>query len=143
MGTNFYLKQPEVACPTCGHHEPVESLHIGKSSAGWVFSLRIHPDLGISSLEDWKARLTQGQICNEYGSQVSVEEMLKNITERSWPHDPSKAPYGYASWPEMLRLNRAEITVQGLLRSVREEGLYAPTNPEDGGTYQMFTHSFS
>jgi len=143
MGTNFYLKQPEVACPTCGHHEPVDSLHIGKSSAGWVFSLRIYPDLGISSLEDWKARFGQGQICDEYGSQISVEKMLETITERSWPRDPSKAPYGYVSWPEMCRLNRAEITPQGLLRSIREEGPHGPVEPEGGGTYQMFNYNFS
>jgi hypothetical protein len=39
MGTNYYLRLH--ACPSCGHS--AAELHIGKSSAGWYFGLRVYP----------------------------------------------------------------------------------------------------
>lgn len=145
MGTNYYLQKRAAApCVTCGHQAKHEELHVGKSSAGWVFSLRIHPDEGIHGLEDWKARFLDGVIEDEYGKAVSAEEMVANITKRSWPHDPDMPPHGYISWREMLRLNRARITPEGLLASVARPGSpYATRDPEDGGTYQLCDYEFS
>jgi hypothetical protein len=94
-------------------------------------------------LEDWKARFAQGQIYDESDRFVSVEDLLKTITERSWPHDPEKRPYDYDSWDEMLRLNYAVITPQGLLKSVRRGSAHDPVEAECDGTYQMFDHEFS
>lgn len=80
MGTNFYWTSNP--CATCGHSQ--ESLHIGKSSAGWAFAVRVHPDLQINSLDDWKAKLaTGGTIKDEYDNIVSVDDMLDRITKRS------------------------------------------------------------
>lgn len=46
MGTNFYFyENPEI--------NEEDALHIGKSSAGWCFSLHIIPELGIRDLSDW------------------------------------------------------------------------------------------
>jgi len=85
VGTNYYYEHvSSEPCPTCGRGGETEQLHIGKSSVGWVFSLRIHPNQGIKTLEDWKARWAHGgQIRDEYGEFVSVDEMLNLITQRS------------------------------------------------------------
>ena len=82
MGTNYYLQAD--TCPACNHS--AEVLHIGKSSAGWVFLLRLHKETDsvgpIASLEDWKLLFDKHLIKNEYGEVVSKKEMLSVITER-------------------------------------------------------------
>lgn len=106
MGTNFYLHEPsehaeEVAivadwCHAQGYlaAEAVlrsatikeGELHIGKSSAGWCFSLHVIPDEGLNSLDDWKERWSRpgAIIKDEYGDVVTPEEMLSRITERRY-----------------------------------------------------------
>lgn len=80
MGTNYYVLTD--VCPHCGR--PAERKHIGKSSAGWAFGLRIYPDEGINTLEDWK-RVWKGQtIKDSCGERVSEDELLSIITEREW-----------------------------------------------------------
>lgn len=98
MGTNFYLR----ALPKCEHcgRGPDLGLHIGKSSAGWCFGLRVYPlgaqhrceeelrALGvehISSLEDWTPLILKHGAVNEYGEDIVGEEMLRWITERGFP----------------------------------------------------------
>lgn len=56
--------------------------HIGKSSFGWRFLLQIYPKQNINSLEDWKKLMKDGIIFDEYGEEISQEEMLKIITKR-------------------------------------------------------------
>ena len=79
MGTNYYL-----------HRSRKKPLHIGKSSGGWVFALRVarvgergdYP----AGLDGWR-RLwnTKGsRIVDEYQRPVTPAEMEKIITERSW-----------------------------------------------------------
>ena len=78
MGTNYYLiKNP---CSYCGRAEGRE--HIGKSSAGWCFSLHVTEE--IRGLEDWKRHFNENRIEDEYGQIVSTQRMLEIITERSW-----------------------------------------------------------
>lgn len=79
MSTNYYSKK---TCAHCGHDD---TLHIGKSATGWCFSLRVYPDRGIASLDDWRPIFSDtGRVIeDEYGCSVSVAEMLKEITERS------------------------------------------------------------
>lgn len=90
MGTNYTLyRTPLKRCECCGHIEEPSfdnQLHIGKSSGGWVFSLHVIPELGIHDLPDWVPLFEQGTIKDEYGAVVTPEEMMKIITERSWPH---------------------------------------------------------
>ena len=78
MGTNYYMTVD--ACPHCGRGR--DELHIGKSSAGWVFSLNTHPDDGITGLDDWREAWKRNPIRNEYGDAVKPEEMERTITAR-------------------------------------------------------------
>lgn len=82
MGTNYYLHQD--CCDKCGRS--ADKVHIGKSSAGWCFSLRIDPDDGINSLADWEARWSQPntRVVNEYGDVVPLDALRRTITEREW-----------------------------------------------------------
>ena len=57
--------------------------HIGKSSAGWRFLLQIYPEQGINNLEDWKKLFKDGIIVDEYGEEISQEDMLKEITKKA------------------------------------------------------------
>jgi hypothetical protein len=86
VGTNYYYyPSGERTCPHCQQETP--RLHIGKSSAGWNFLLRIYPQRGIDGLEDWKEIWSRpsGAIFDEYGRPVTVEQMLPWITERQRP----------------------------------------------------------
>jgi hypothetical protein len=106
-----------VKCDHCGHVEGAESLHIGKSSMGWCFSLHVIPELGINSLADWQERWKTGVIENEYGETLTPEEMLSWITERrghEWSDRDWQGFYGseaqFHAWNQSLRGPR------GLLR---------------------------
>lgn len=86
MGTNYYLHVNVCAC--CKRAEKV--LHIGKSSAGWCFSLHVNPndkwwDDGTPDLNAWKELWSnpQNEIRDEYGSTIDAESMLRLITQRS------------------------------------------------------------
>lgn len=101
MGTNYYL-EPEPPCATCGRG--YDRLHIGKSSAGWVFALHVIPEEGINDLIDWIARwLKPGAVIrDEYGTEIAPGEMLNRIVARTcnpdgarWLH-ATKGPRGLA-----------------------------------------------
>jgi len=79
MGTNYYMR--ENICNSCGRYN---ELHIGKSSYGWAFSLRIYIDENIRTLSDWK-KLWQDPknlIFDEYDNAITVDEMISCITDR-------------------------------------------------------------
>lgn len=95
MGTNYYLLEK----PTCSHcgRGPTEGLHIGKSSAGWCFSLHVYPSggretykltdygLGVESImspNDWKPLFEKYGIVNEYGDTITPADMMKIINNR-------------------------------------------------------------
>lgn len=83
MGTNYTLKQ--TCCPTCKRGDEI---HIGKSSAGWCFSLHVYPERNINTLEDWERLLhkPENMIQNEYGEAIDASTMMEIITERSWQY---------------------------------------------------------
>lgn len=88
MGTNYYWYEKH-ACPTCQREFP--GRHIGKSSAGWCFSLHIYPnpeDGDIHVLEDWQKLYQSGIIRDEYGRIISAEKMTDIITKRFFPEGP-------------------------------------------------------
>ena len=84
MGTNYYLYE-RPRCETCGGAS--KPLHIGKSSYGWVFSLRIDPADGIKTLDDWRLAWSQpgAYIEDEYGDKVSIDKLESIITDRTHP----------------------------------------------------------
>ena len=101
MGTNYYWYSDP--CPTCQHSQ--EELHIGKSSSGWAFNLRIHPDKGINSLADWQEKWNSGHIKNEYDETVSPDDMMHCIASRSQEggllyasDEPELNRYGRRCW---------------------------------------------
>lgn len=100
MGTNYYL-QEQKPCATCGHEPPKR--HIGKSSAGWLFLLRVYPEEGINTYTDWYERFTRPNVViyNEYGNRTSLETIVATITNRKGnllgtPAEPD-VTYEYAS----------------------------------------------
>lgn len=77
MGTNYYATYNRCEC--CGRRD---SVHIGKSSAGWRFAIEMHPTIYI----DWRefeAFVLKGdvEIVDEYGKVHTSDELLKLIEE--------------------------------------------------------------
>lgn len=141
MGTNYYLhKKP--ACAECGH-EP-EPLHIGKSYAGWCFSMHVMPEKGINTIDDWRALWKQpgARIRNEYDDWVTAEEMEKVICERSGCTDwntPWWASGRYANEADFHANNESERGPNGLLR--HRIGWFCVGH--GNGTYDYITGDFS
>ena len=81
MGTNYYLVKRSLVGNWPDRSDA--GIHIGKSSYGWTFSLHAVPGIA-ESLEDWKVLWSSEPfiIVDEYGTEVSREEMLSIITER-------------------------------------------------------------
>lgn len=82
VSTNYYLLID--TCPHCGRCDEENRLHIGKSSGGWCFSLHVMPERDIHDLDDWLPLLDTGQIVDEYGEKVTIQELLDVITNRHW-----------------------------------------------------------
>ena len=81
MGTNHYLKEPP--CESCGRSE--EGLHLGKSSAGWVYHLQGTHSYPMDCLEDWIRfilKKPEWEIYNEYGDRLSLEDWLSCVLHR-------------------------------------------------------------
>lgn len=117
MGTNYYLQFPDTnICPHCGRRDEGERLHVGKSSGGWCFSLHVIPERGIEDLKDWEPFFLQGDIWDEYGEKVPVEEMRQIITSRGRKRPMDYPNRWYRSEKEMLERNGAELGPNGLLR---------------------------
>jgi len=141
MGTNYYLYVEE-PCPTCG--KGGEPMHIGKASAGWCFSLCVYPDETppITTLGDWEDIFSTFPIKDEYGADVTPEEMLRIITERS-TKPRGEGPWSFsgrpATWEEYLRVNGAEFGPNNLLRGRIGEH----TVGHGEGTWDYCTPNFS
>lgn len=113
MGTNYYLFSD--ACDKCQRGDG--PLHIGKSSAGWCFSLHVIPDEGIMDLPDWVVRWSAPNVIikDEYGGVVSGDEMLLVITARHWDRT-DKSFVGYRDEADFHRQNHSMNGPNGLLR---------------------------
>jgi hypothetical protein len=84
MGTNYYVDVN--SCDHCGRSD---TIHFGKSSAGWRFSLHVTPEL--PDLKAWERLLWTQKIRDEYGRKVEARELLDLIrskaNERRHPND--------------------------------------------------------
>lgn len=140
MGTNYYLRLSGDMMHRLKDGEPEEELHIGKSSGGWVFSLRVHPEHNINTIRDWVRlfRKDNNRIFNEYGDEVTWEEMLDTIARRSWKK--RKFPDGrYSSEEQYAWDNHASLGPNGLLR----HGWSDSRVRAGGGTWDYINYEFS
>lgn len=130
MGTNYYLQRD--ICPHCGRSD--ERLHIGKSSAGWCFSLHVDPDEGINCLSDWQALWStpNAKIVDEYGQEHSPDELLETISNRAWPKRERST--------EFYRKNSAEEGPNNLMRHTIDERHCVG---HGDGTYDLIRGEFS
>lgn len=97
MGTNYYVRLPECENP-CVHCRGSESIHLGKSSAGWTFTFRAYPqwedtdrsEIGrgriVTDFPSWLKLLDLGQIEDEYGRAVTKDELLAKIESKRGGH---------------------------------------------------------
>lgn len=139
MGTNYYL-EAKPPCTCCGR--PFERQHIGKSSAGWCFTL--HVDENHRDLPDWVEEWSKpgAAIVDEYGDGVAGDEMLLIITARHWtdaPWETLPLPHG-ASWSTFHAQNQSEHGPNGLLRH-RIDRHYCIAH--GSGTWDLCTGEFS
>jgi len=117
MGTNYYVEEESKTCPTCGHVEGGDEIHIGKSSAGWCFSLHHIPDLELVTLDSWSQFLKDKQIKDEYGGLVDHNDFMAIVLDRGrgisvWDERPS----GYTSWVAFHAQNYSIQGPHGLIR---------------------------
>jgi hypothetical protein len=89
MGTNYYVPAAP-PCPTCGHGSG--DLHIGKSSAGWVFNFRAHTEHGLTSWAAWQAFLEGREIRDEYGDPVTLDELREIVASKVGKWNSKTAP---------------------------------------------------
>ena len=117
MGTNYYVAEIKI-CPNCNHElELEEGLHIGKSSAGWCFSLHVIPEEGLNSWDEWKAHLSDKRIVDEYGAEFTLEELRKRVEDRRFASRSNKTvPIGYTSWKDFHDKNHSQPGPNGLSR---------------------------
>lgn len=128
MGINFYHDDDETGVRR----------HIGKSSAGWVFLVRVHTDVGIRTLEDWQKKWEKPdtRIRDEYGKRLTPAEMLDWITSRTF-HWADRASQ------QMLAENNAEVGPNNLLRPRISETTGCVGHGAGGGTWSYIERSFS
>ena len=135
MGTNYYLIHKEATCPHCGHKK--EPLHIGKSSYGWCFALHVEHDIDDfpHDLNDWENLFCYKDyhIEDEYGDEITVDEMMDWISKRSHPNPNTWDDYE-------LNLNGAEPGPNNLVRH-KVDGRHCVGHGE--GTWDYITGEFS
>jgi hypothetical protein len=117
-------------------------LHIGKSSAGWCFSLHIIPEKGINNLEDWKNLWDKPNhyINNEYGEIISPRDMqdIIEIRKGKMPFD-SRDWYSYRNEDNFHERNYSERGPNNLLR--QKIGRYCQSH--GNGTWDNILGDFS
>ena len=151
MGTNYYYETYEAPpCKHCGRYDLHERLHIGKSSMGWVFTMHIHPNENIHTLDGWVRYmdLNPGTIKCEDNQVLSREELLKVITERSRPEPVTEKSinsvhWGYESLKDYYRKNYAEPGPKNLMRHSMKLDKNCVGHAENEGTWSYFIGEFS
>lgn len=145
MGTNHYFIREQAP----GEHE---RLHIGKSSAGWCYSLHVLPEEGLNSLSDWEQLFDSGagRIEDEYGTPLEPDEMMEIITRRWWRNKEDwetrwwdysflGRPSPYSSEADFHEKNGSLRGPNGLLR--HRIGRYCVGH--GGGTWDLIPGDFS
>ena len=88
MGTNYYVRTEPSCGGKCERHCHGEEIHLGKSSAGWAFTFRAYPNpeyapeavtWPVSDYASWHRLLSLGAVFDEYGREVSPDDLLVKI----------------------------------------------------------------
>lgn len=113
MGTNYYASRGKCAC--CGTDT---KLHIGKSSLGWCFLLRLYPERGLTSWTTWRRYLDGMTITDEYGTVITKKALIEVITKRRGAVGVGPPPYKdplvtgslhWSSWEQFANANGARV----------------------------------
>lgn len=99
MGTNYYAKINICSC--C--NRPEETVHLGKSSAGWSFALQYNGGRFYTDFKGMKSWLKDKVIENEYGEKVSKEVFIDMVEIKKKIKDPD-ADYGPMSG-KIIKIN--------------------------------------
>jgi hypothetical protein len=83
MGMNYYVYIN--TCPTCGR--PAETIHLGKSSAGWRFTIQANGYKYYKTWEQMKKWLKSKTIFNEDEERVEVETFIKLVEDKQFEND--------------------------------------------------------
>ena len=142
MGTNYYSVKRDINYKSSIEFSFMELaetrgdsvIHIGKSSAGWCFSLHQSPKLGLNDLDDWIPVFVDPDriIVDEYGRTITFLEMTNIITCRSIPAPTRWTPLEYMQ-------NHAEPGPNNLARHSIGIGCDA----HGSGTWDLITGGFS
>lgn len=78
MGMNYYTREQQTGL----------ELHLGKSSKNWAFTLHVHPDVSLATLDDWLELLSDPmtKIRNENDLWITKDEFEKIVRERPVLH---------------------------------------------------------
>ena len=140
MGTNYYsLKRGvDYESEECfwNIRGTEDCIHIGKSSAGWCFSLHIDPELGINTIEDWIRMFIEPDriIIDEYRETVPFDRMMGIITARGRAN-----PNNWDA--DTMARNHAESGPNNLVRHRIERGYGCVGHGE--GTWDLIMGEFS
>jgi len=79
MGTNYDLHYH--FCPRCKRKD---AIHLGKSSAGWKFSLQYNGGKYYKNWKEMKEFLAkvEGKIISEYGEEITLNEFIKLVEDK-------------------------------------------------------------
>ena len=134
MGTNYYAIK---TCECCGNKD---KYHIGKSSAGWVFSLHVEPDNGIGNFHDVLKIIKNPdrKIFDEYDRRIPKSELLNTIRNRSNKRKGG-VPSPYQTWDEFHEVNDSIQGPNNLLRHKIKHNCIAHSN----GTWDCIKGKFS
>jgi len=143
MGTNYKMVEKSKRCEHCGHSHEDAKIHVGKSSWGWCFSLRVDDEYHCPA--DYYRLMENGtHLCeDEYGELVSLEALRSTIEDRKGHSERSDDDYrkmGYASRYDFFTRNNAAPGPNGLLRHSRD-GRHCVVNGE--GTWDGIRGYFS
>lgn len=98
MGTNYYTTKKQTHCDTCGQKLPkvdiVYDVHLGKSSAGWAFTIQANGYKLYKNWDEMKTWLKGKKIVNEYDEPVTVAQFIKLVENKKDIAEPETVDYG-------------------------------------------------
>lgn len=128
MGVNYYVSNPKTPDRF--------GMHIGKSSGGWCFSLRVYPEYSLTTFQHWLdflAKLPEPCVMDGEGGFYTVAQFKRVVENRMWAHANSAFVRKY------LDSGEAVMGRNGLL-SVPVDGVHCVGHGE--GTWDYIAVDF-